>query len=65
MAEQIFHKNGQVRYAYKPVQAVRLIADGWVEGEAKASPEPKHEDEQPARGLPAWGAEKKDKGRDS
>jgi len=51
--EQEFHKDGQVRYAYKPDQAVRLVADGWVEGKAKASPDPDKEEESRADRLRA------------
>lgn len=53
--EQKFHKDDQVRYAYKEADAVRLRAQGWVEGKApKPSPEPEPETKS-----------EKDKGRDS
>jgi hypothetical protein len=29
--EQVFHKNGQTAWAYKPAQAIRLRSEGWVE----------------------------------
>lgn len=37
MTERIFHKDGQLAYAYNPAQAINLRADGWVE---QSAPQP-------------------------
>jgi|GEM_PF-5536397 len=39
MAETVFHKDGQLAYAYSPAQEVNLRADGWADGPPPVEPE--------------------------